>query len=149
MSELKKKLIDDMKVAMREKNALQLETIRMVRAAIQRREVDERIELGDEDVLSVLTKLVKQCNDAASQFDEAGRDDLASKERANIAIMETYLPAKLSDDEIERIIREAIDRTGASSMKDMGKVMGVVRPELQGRADMGEVSKSIKTLLSA
>lgn len=149
MSELKKQLMDDMKVAMREKNTLQLETIRMVRAAIQRREVDERIELGDDDVLSVLTKMVKQCNDAASQFDDAGRDDLASKERANIAIMETYLPARLSDDEVERIIREAIERTGASSMKDMGRVMGAVRPELQGRADMGEVSKSIRSLLDA
>lgn len=149
MSTLKQQLMDDMKSAMRARNTLQLETIRMVRAAIQRKELDDRTELGDPEVLAVLTKMVKQCNDAASQFDEAGRDDLAAKERGNIEIMEHYLPSKLSEDEIEKVIRVAISETGASSMKDMGKVMGAVRGDLQGRADMGAVSAQIKALLSA
>ena len=148
MSTLKQQLMDDMKVAMREKNTLQLETIRMVRAVIQRKELDDRTEIGDPEVLAILTKMVKQCNDAAGQFDAAGRDDLAEKERGNIEIMEHYLPSKLSDDEVGKIIRDAIDHTGANSMKDMGKVMGEVRGDLQGRADMGAVSAQIKAMLS-
>ena len=103
MSELKQKLLDDMKLAMREKNTVQLETIRMVRAAIQRKEVDERTELDDNGVLQVLQKMVKQCNDASEQFTQGGRDDLAQKELANVSVIEAYLPEKLSDTEIDGI----------------------------------------------
>lgn len=147
MSELKQRLLDDMKLAMREKSTVKLETIRMVRAAVQRKEVDERIELDDNAVLQVLQKMVKQCKDAADQFTRGGRDDLAQKELANIDVMEAYLPAKLSDSEIDSIIQEAIEQTGAESIKDMGKVMGILRDKVQGRADMGALSGRIKALL--
>lgn len=147
MSDLKQKLLDDMKLAMREKSTVKLETIRMVRAAVQRKEVDERIELDDNAVLQVLQKMVKQCKDAADQFTRGGRDDLAQKEFANIDVMEAYLPAKLSDSEIDSIIQEAIQQTGAESIKDMGKVMGILRDKVQGRADMGALSGRIKALL--
>lgn len=149
MSTLKQRLTDDMKVAMRDKNALQLDTIRLVRAAIQRKEVDDRVELGEQEVIGVIQKLVKQCTDAATQFDAAGRDDLAARERGNIAIMESYLPLRLSDQEVDEIIDAAIQKTGATSMKEMGQVMGVVRGELQGRADMAAVSATIKNRLSS
>lgn len=148
MSELKQKLLDDMKLAMREKNTIQLETIRMVRAAIQRKEVDERTELDDSGVLQVLQKMVKQCNDAAEQFTQGGRDDLAQKELANVGVIEAYLPEKLSDAEIDALVQDAIKQTGAASMKDMGKVMGVLRNQVQGRADMGALSGRIKSLLA-
>lgn len=147
MCDLKQKLLDDMKLAMREKSTVKLETIRMVRAAVQRKEVDERIELDDNAVLQVLQKMVKQCKDAADQFTRGGRDDLAQKEFANIDVMEAYLPAKLSDSEIDSIIQEAIQQTGAESIKDMGKVMGILRDKVQGRADMGALSGRIKALL--
>ncbi|MGB5707125.1 MAG: GatB/YqeY domain-containing protein [Arenicellales bacterium] len=147
MSDLKQKLLDDMKQAMREKSTVKLETIRMVRAAVQRKEVDERVELDDNAVLQVLQKMVKQCKDAADQFTQGGRDDLSQKELANIEVMEAYLPSKLSDSEIDSIIQEAIQQSGAESMKDMGKVMGVLRDRVQGRADMGALSGRIKALL--
>lgn len=147
MSDLKQKLLDDMKLAMREKSTVKLETIRLVRAAVQRKEVDERVELDDNAVLQVLQKMVKQCKDAADQFTRGGRDDLAQKEFANIDVMEAYLPAKLSDSEIDSIIQEAIQQTGAESIKDMGKVMGILRDKVQGRADMGALSGRIKALL--
>ena len=137
-----------MKLAMREKNTVQLETIRMVRAAIQRKEVDERIELDDNGVLQVLQKMVKQCKDAAEQFTQGGRDDLAQKELANVGVIEAYLPEKLSDAEIDALIQQAIKQTSAASMKDMGKVMGVLRNQVQGRADMGALSGRIKSLLA-
>ena len=148
MSDLKQKLLDDMKLAMREKNTVQLETIRMVRAAIQRKEVDERTELDDNGVLQVLQKMVKQCNDAAEQFKKGGRDDLAQKELDNIGVMQAYLPEKLSDAEVDLLIQDAIKQTGAESMKDMGKVMGILRDKVQGRADMGALSGRIKSLLA-
>jgi uncharacterized protein YqeY len=147
MSTLKQKLLDDMKLAMREKNTIQLETIRMVRAAVQRKEVDERVELDDNAVLQVVQKMVKQCADAASQFIDGGRQDLADKENANIAVLESYLPEKLSDDEVETMIKTAIEETGASSMKDMGKVMAMLKEKVQGRADMGSLSAKIKATL--
>lgn len=147
MCDLKQKLLDDMKLAMREKSTVKLETIRLVRAAVQRKEVDERVELDDNAVLQVLQKMVKQCKDAADQFTRGGRDDLAQKELANIDVMEAYLPAKLSDSEIDSIIQEAIQQTGAESIKDMGKVMGILRDKVQGRADMGALSGRIKALL--
>lgn len=148
MSELKQKLMDDMKLAMREKNTIQLETVRMVRAAVQRREVDDKVSLDDAGVLQIIQKLVKQCTDAANQFKQGGRDDLAEKELANIAVMESYLPEKLSDEEIDKLIKQAISETGATTMKDMGRVMGVLRDRVQGRADMGSLSGRIKSLLS-
>ena len=145
---LKETLVADMKVAMREKETIRLDTIRLLRAAIQRKEVDERIELGDEGVLLIVQKMVKQCADAADQFIKGGRQDLADKETANIAILEDYLPEQLADTEIEAIIKDAMESTGATSMKDMGKVIGVVKSRTQGRADMGAVSAKIKSLLS-
>ena len=137
-----------MKLAMREKNTIQLETVRMVRAAVQRREVDDKVSLDDAGVLQIIQKLVKQCTDAANQFKQGGRDDLAEKELANIAVMESYLPEKLSDEEIDKLIKQAISETGATTMKDMGRVMGVLRDRVQGRADMGSLSGRIKSLLS-
>ncbi len=148
MSELKQRLLDDMKSAMRDKDTVSLETIRMVRAAVQRREVDERIELDDAGVWQVIQKMVKQCTDAEQQFVDGGREDLAQKERDNIRVMEAYLPEKLSDEELDTLVRKAIADTGAASMKDMGKVMGILRDQVQGRADMGALSARIKSLLS-
>ena len=136
-----------MKQAMRDKDNARKEALRMLRAAIQRREVDERIELDDSQVLAVVEKLVKQGRDSISQFEQGGRDDLADKERQDVAVLTEYLPEQLSDEEVESHIRQAIEKTGAASMKDMGKVMGMLKPALQGRADMGAVSGKIKALL--
>ncbi|MBO1254461.1 GatB/YqeY domain-containing protein [Alteromonas sp. 5E99-2] len=145
-------LIDDLKNAqkdaMRAKDKLRLGTIRMALAAVKQREVDERIELNDTDVLAILTKMVKQRQDAAEQFDAANRDDLSSKEREEIAVIESFLPQPLTADEIATLIDEAVESTGASSMQDMGKVMGLLKPKLQGRADMGKVSGLIKAKLN-
>lgn len=147
MSALKQQLMEDMKLAMREKNTIKLETIRMVRASIQRKELDDRNELDDSGVLQVLQKMVKQCQDASNQFVQGGRQDLSDKEMANIAVMEAYLPEKLSDEEVVKLIESAIEKTGASSIKDMGKVMAYLKTEVQGRADMGKLSGRIKALL--
>ncbi len=136
-----------MKQAMRDKDNARKEALRMLRAAIQRREVDERIELDDSQVLAVVEKLVKQGRDSISQFEQGGRDDLADKERQDVAVLTEYLPEQLSDEEVASHIRQAIEKTGAASMKDMGKVMGMLKPALQGRADMGAVSGKIKALL--
>lgn len=148
MSELKQRILDDMKSAMRQKDAVTLETIRMVRAAIQRIEVDERRELDDTRVLQVIQKLVKQCNDAAAQFGKGGREDLVAKEQANIRVMQGYLPEPLSDQELAELVRQAIAETSAGSVKDMGKVMGVLRPRVQGRADMGALSNRVRSQLN-
>jgi uncharacterized protein YqeY len=145
---LKDQINADLKQAMRDKDADRLETIRMLMAAIQRREVDERITLDDEQVLSVVQKLIKQGRDATEQFLQGGRKDLANKENQQIAVLETYLPEPLSDDEVDRLIQEAIASVGASSMKDMGKVIGQLKASLQGRADMGQVSAKVKALLA-
>ena len=145
---LKESIVADMKVAMRDKETVRLETIRLLRAAIQRKEVDERIEVDDEGVLLIVQKMVKQCTDAADQFIKGGRQDLADKEKANIAILEDYLPEQLTDSELEVIVSEAMESTGANSIKDMGKVMGMVKSKTQGRADMGVLSAKIKALLT-
>ena len=145
---LKDRISADMKDAMRQKDSARLETVRLLRAAIQRREVDERIELDDRGVLEVVQKMVKQSNDAASQFDQGGRDDLAEKERASIAFLEQYLPEQLSPEEIDEIVTRAISETGASSIKDMGKVMALVKSQVQGKADMGAVSAIVKSKLA-
>jgi len=133
---------------MRDKDTVKLETIRMLRAAIQRKEVDDQIQLDDEGVLQIIQKMIKQSTDAAEQFIQGSRQDLADKENQNIAVLKTYLPEQLSEDEISVIISKAMADTGAATMKDMGKVMALVKSQLQGRADMGAVSGKIKSLLS-
>jgi len=136
-----------MKQAMRDKDTARKEVLRMLRAAIQRREVDERIELDETQILAAIEKQVKQGRDSIEQFEKGGRKDLADKERAEVAILKEYLPEQMSDEDIEAQIKAAIDQTGAASMKEMGKVMGILKPALQGRADMGAVSMKIKALL--
>ena len=145
---LKEQIVADMKTAMREKNASQLESIRMLRAAIQRKEVDDQIELNDDEVLAVLQKQIKQSQDAVKQFLEGDRQDLADKEQVHIDNLKAYLPEQLSDEEIDGLVDKAIADTGAKEMRDMGKVMGILKSQLQGRADMGAVSGKIKAKLS-
>ncbi len=144
-------LLDELKNAqkdaMRAKDKLRLGTIRMALAAVKQREVDERIELNDTDVLQIITKMVKQRKDASQQFRDAGRDDLADNEDAEIVILQDFLPQALSEAEINTMIVEAISQTGANGMADMGKVMGLLRPKMQGRADLGQVSGLIKAQL--
>jgi uncharacterized protein len=145
---LKDKITEDMKSAMRAGEKERLATIRLLLSGIKQREVDERITLDDGQVLSVVEKMIKQRKEAIAQFEAGGRADLVAKESAEIAILQTYLPAQLSDPEIDALIAEAIASTGAASIKDMGKVMGAVKAKAQGRADMGVVSARIKQKLS-
>jgi uncharacterized protein YqeY len=146
---LKERITEDMKAAMRASDKERLSTIRMLQAAIKQREVDERIALDDAQVVAVLEKMVKQRKESVVQFEQGGRADLADKEKAEIALLTAYLPAQLSEAEVDALIREAIAATGASSVKDMGKVMGIVKAKAAGRADMGAVSARIKAALSA
>jgi len=146
---LKEKIKDDIKQAMRDKNESRVTTLRMLSAAIQRREVDERIQLDDTQVIAVVEKLVKQGRESIEQYMKGGRPELAEKESGDIVIFQAYLPQQLGDAEIDKLIAEAIAATGASSVKDMGKVMGVLKPKLQGRADMGQVGGKIKAKLGA
>ena len=145
---LKAQIIDDMKAAMKGGEKARLGVIRLITAAIKQREVDERIELDDEQVLIVLDKMVKQRRDSIKQYTDACREDLAAIEEAEVEIIQAYLPAALSEDEIVAIVEAAIAQTGASSMADMGKVMGIVKPQVQGRGDMGAVSGIVKQKLS-
>ena len=145
---LKTQLTDDMKTAMKAGDKVRLGVIRLINAAIKQKEVDERIELDDAAVLAVLEKMQKQRRDSISQFDAAGRDDLAGIERDEMAIIEHYLPAKLGEAEILDAIDQAIAATGAAGPADMGKLMGVLKPALAGKADMGEVSKLVKQRLA-
>lgn len=147
MSEIKAKLSDAVKSAMRAKDKERLSTLRLATSALKQIEVDERVELDDTRVLSVIDKMVKQRKDSAEQFTQGGRDDLAEKELAEIEVLKEFLPAALDSADIEALVKDAISQTGAEGMKDMGKVMGVVKPQVQGRADMGEVSKLVKSLL--
>ena len=147
MTSIKDSLASDMKQAMRDKDIVRKDTLRMLRAAIQRREVDERIELDEAQVLAVIEKLVKQARDSINQFEQGGRQDLADKEKKELDVLISYLPAQLSAEEVEQHIKAVIDETGAASMKDMGKVMGKLKPLLQGKADMAAVSASIKNQL--
>ncbi|PTY38667.1 glutamyl-tRNA amidotransferase [Saccharospirillum sp. MSK14-1] len=147
MSELKQTITEAMKDAMRAKDKARLGTIRLILAELKRIEVDERIELDDARVLAVLDKMNKQRRDSIAQFEAANRDDLAAVEREEMEVIATFLPAALSEDEINALVDQAISQTGASGMQDMGKVMGVLKPQLQGRADMGAVSKTIKARL--
>jgi uncharacterized protein YqeY len=144
---LKERLTEDMKAAMRASDKERLSTIRMALAAIKQREVDERIVLDDAQVIAVLEKMVKQRKESVAQFEQGGRADLAEKERAEIAVLQSYLPTPLTDAEVDAIIREAIGATGATSVKDMGKVMGAVKAKAAGRADMGAVSARIRSAL--
>ena len=145
--DLKSRIADDMKSAMRAKDTPRLEAIRMIRAAIQRKEVDDQVTLDDQGVSGVIQKMLKQGRDAISQFEKGGREDLADKERHSVAVLESYLPEPLSDDEIDALISEALTTTGASEMRDMGKVMGWLKPRVDGRADMGSLSGKIKQKL--
>jgi len=145
---LKTRINEDVKTAMRNKDKVLLGTLRLITAAIKQREVDERIELDDTQVLAVLEKMVKQRKDSIEQYTKAGRDDLKAVEEAELAIITAYLPEQLTTAEIETLVAEAVAATGASEMKDMGKVMGMLKPKLAGRADMGLVSSIIKKRLS-
>ena len=147
MTTLKDRITEDMKAAMRASDKERLSTIRMVQAAIKQREVDERILLDDAQVIAVLEKMVKQRRESIVAFEQGGRADLADKEKAEIALLQSYLPAQLSEAEVDALVKEAIASTGASSMKDMGKVMGAVKAKAAGRADMGAVSARIKAAL--
>lgn len=144
---LKERIADDMKAAMRAKDTPRLETIRMLRAAIQRKEVDDQVTLDDDGVLAVIEKQIKQAHDSIEQFKSGNRADLADKEQVSVDILSEYLPEPLGDEELDALIRDAIAETGAESMKDMGKVMGRLKPQIQGRADMGRVSAKVKSLL--
>jgi uncharacterized protein YqeY len=146
---LKQRISQDMKDALRARDQQRLNAIRLLHAAIQRREVDTRTTLDDPDIISVVEKLIKQSRDAAQQFTDGGRQDLADKENREIAVWEAYMPAQLTDDELDALIADALAQTGAASMKEMGKVMGVLKPQLQGRADMGQVSAKVKAKLSS
>jgi uncharacterized protein len=148
MMSLKERITEDMKAAMRAGEKERLGTVRMILAAIKQREVDERISLDDPQVLAVLDKMVKQRKESIAQFESGGRADLVAKEQAEVALLQQYLPAQLSTEEIDSLIGKAIAATGATSMKDMGKVMGVLKSELAGRADMGAVSARIKQKLA-
>lgn len=147
-SELKANISAAVKDAMRAKEKERLAVLRTVMAEFKRIEVDERIELDDARVLQVLDKLVKQRKDSFTQYEEAGRQDLADVEKFEIEVIQQFLPEALSEEEITSILREAIAETSAESMKDMGKVMAIVKPKVQGRADMGNVSKIVKQLLA-
>ena len=146
---LKERLTEDMKAAMRASEKERLSTIRMAQAAIKQREVDERVTLDDAQVVAVLEKMIKQRRESIAQFEQGGRADLADKEKAEIALLQSYLPAQLSDAEVDALVKEAITSTAASSMKDMGKVMGAVKAKAAGRADMGAVSARIKAALGS
>ena len=144
---LKDRIQQDVKDAMRAREKQRLATIRLITAAIKQREVDERIELDDEQVLLILDKMCKQRRESISQFEKAGRDDLIAVEVREMEIIQDYLPKQLGDDEIAALIDAAMSDTGATSIKDMGKVMGQLKPKLQGRADMSAVSAMIKARL--
>jgi len=149
MSTLKQEITDAMKAAMKAGEKKRLGVIRLITAAIKQIEVDTREELDDDQVLAVLDKMVKQRRDSAKQYTEAGRDELAEQENYEITVLQDYLPEALSDEEIDDLIKAAIAETGAGSMQDMGKVMGKLKAQVQGRADMGAVSGKIKALLTA
>ena len=145
---LKEQVINDMKAAMKAKDKKTLGTIRMLTAAIKQIEVDERRDVSDADVLSIVAKMIKQRKDAAEQFAEANREDLQVIELAEIVIIEKYLPAQLSTEEVAAVVQAIIAETGANGMQDMGKVMGLTKAKVAGQADMGQVSQIVKAALS-
>jgi uncharacterized protein YqeY len=145
---LKETLSEDMKTAMRAKDSEKLATIRLINAAIKQREVDERIELGDDQVLSVIEKMIKQRKDSITQFEAGGRQDLADKEKSEITVLAAYMPAQMSEAEVQAEVAAAVSQAGASGPQDMGKVMAVLKPKLAGRADMTAVSALVKAALT-
>ena len=148
MSELKKRITDDMKSAMKAKDKQALKAVRMILEAIKQKEIDERIELDDTQAMTVIQKMVKQRKDSISQFSDAGRTDLVEIEEAELEIINNYMPEQLSDEEVAAVVDKAINDSGANSMKDMGKLMGMLKAQLQGEADMSLVSQLIKSRLS-
>ena len=147
-SALKTRINDDVKTAMRSKDKERLGTLRLLTAAIKQIEVDKRIELDDEQVVAVIEKMLKQRKDSIEQFEKAGRNELAEIEIKEVAILKEFMPEQMSDADVDALIDEAIASTGAEAMKDMGKVMGILKPKLAGKADMGAVSGKIKAKLS-
>ena len=145
---LREQITADMKEAMRARDTPRLEAVRLLRAAIQRREVDEQIELTDDEVLSVIQKMIKQGRDSIEQFEKGDRHDLVEKETAMLTVLEPYLPDALSDEDLAALIAEALAHTNAESMRDMGQVMGWLKPKLQGRADMATVSTAVREQLN-
>lgn len=146
---LKEKITDDMKAAMRAKDTERLGTIRLLTAAMKQKEVDERIELDDAAVIAVIDKMVKQRKDSITAFEQGGRADLAAKEAAELVVLEAYLPARLSADEIAAEVKAIVAELGAKGPGDMGKVMGAVKAKLAGKADMGQVSAAVKAALAS
>ena len=145
---LREQITADMKEAMRARDTIRLEAVRLLRAAIQRREVDGQIELVDDEVLSVIQKMIKQGRDSIEQFEKGGRQDLVEKERAMLAVLEPYLPDALSEEDLAALIATAMIDTSAESIRDMGQVMGWLKPKLQGRADMATVSAAVREQLN-
>ncbi|MFN5791991.1 MAG: GatB/YqeY domain-containing protein [Burkholderiales bacterium] len=145
---LKEKLLDDIKAAMRAKEGDKLTTLRLITAAIKQKEVDERIELTDPAVLSILEKMIKQRKDSIAQFQLGGRQDLVDKEQAELALLMAYMPAQMSEAEIAQVIETAVLQANATGLQDMGKVMALIKPLLAGKADMGLVSQMLKTRLA-
>ena len=144
---LLQQITDEMKLAMKAGDKLKLGAIRMLRAALKDKEIELGNALGEDDVIAVVGRMIKQRKDSANQYNEAGRDDLAAKELEEIHVFEAYMPAQLSEEEVAAVVSEAISSSGAEGMRDMGKVMGVIRPKLQGKADMGMVSALVKQQL--
>ena len=148
MSQLKQLITNDMKLAMKAQDKPALKAIRMIIGAIKQKEIDDRIELNDSQVLVVIQKMVKQRKDSISQFSDAGRTDLVEVEESELVIINNYMPEQLSDDEVDTAVTKAIADSGSDSMKDMGKLMGILKVQLDGKADMGAVSQLIKAKLS-
>jgi uncharacterized protein YqeY len=145
---IKDKILEDMKTAMRAQEKERLATIRLIMAALKQREVDERIVLSDEQILATLNKMIKQRRDSITQFEAGNRPDLADKEKAEVRVIQEYLPTQMSEAEIEQAVTAAIQESGAASAKDMGKVMGALKSKLQGKADMTVVSAKVKEKLA-
>ena len=148
MSQLKQLITNDMKLALKAQDKSALKAIRMILGAIKQKEIDERIDLNDGQVMTVIQKMVKQRKDSISQFSDAGRTDLVEVEEAELSIINNYMPKQLNEEEIEVAVVKAIRDSGADSMKDMGKLMGILKVQLDGKADMGQVSQIIKSKLS-
>ena len=148
MSQLKKRITDDLKSAMKARDKQVLRAVRMILGAIKQKEVDDRIDLDDVQVLAVIQKMVKQRKDSIAQFTEGGRDDLVEVEQAELAIIANYMPEQMSEVEVAKAVEQAITDSGAASMKDMGKLMGMLKSQLDGKADMAIVSQLIKSKLS-
>jgi len=146
---LKERVTEDMKAAMRAKDAVRLSAVRLLLAAMKQKEVDERVELNDADVLGIIDKMVKQRRESIAQFEKAARQDLADQEKFEIGVLSAYLPQQMSQAEVEQAIAAAVAESGASGVKDMGKVMALLKPKLAGRADMGKVSGLVKAKLGA